>query len=223
MVFTCEHASRVVPRGFPRDAATNRLLQMHWGSDIGAGWLARELARLGGDAAILATVSRLVIDINRDVGDPTAFLYDTGDGLVRFNAGLGARKRENRIATYFTPFHNRVDEVIRAARPRWVISVHSFTREFRGQKREVEAGVLFDRYDEVAMAWVDSLRAEGFMAQPNEPYSGKVGLIYSPARHGIDNGIPYLELEIRQDLIATPALARAVAARVWRSLGAAGI
>lgn len=172
---------------------------------------------------MLATVSRLVIDINRDVGDPTAFLYDTGEGFVRFNAGLNAAERARRIATYFDPFHDAIRASIRRARPRWVVSVHSFTPEYRGQKRSVEAGVLFDRYDDVALAWVDALRAQGFNAEPNEPYSGKVGLIYSPARHGVENDIPYLELEIRQDLIATPAAAHRVAARVRRSLKGAGI
>lgn len=196
---------------------------MHWGSDIGAAWLSAELARLGGDTAVLATVSRLVVDINRDPADPTAFLFDTGEGQIRFNAELSEAERARRLATYFAPFHAAVDATIRQARPRWIVSVHSFTPQYRGDRRSVEAGVLFDRYDDVALRWVQTLWDAGFSARANEPYSGKAGLIYSPARHGIDNDIPYLELEIRQDLIATRALAVAVAERVFRSMVAAGI
>ena len=196
---------------------------MHWGSDIGAAWLARELARLSGGAAGLATVSRLVTDVNRDPKDPTTFLYDTGEGRVRFNRGISETEQKRRLEAYFHPFHRGVDADVHTLRPRFVLSVHSFTPEYRGEKRDVEVGVLFDQYDDLAMAWVAALRQEGFRAEPNEPYSGKKGLIYSPARHGNDNGLPYLELEVRQDLIATRPLAKAVAARIFRAMGVAGV
>jgi len=52
----------------------------------------------------------------------------------------------------------------------------------------------------------------------NEPYSGYAGLIYATRRHGRAHGVVYLELEVRNDLIATPERARAQAKRIARAL-----
>jgi predicted N-formylglutamate amidohydrolase len=214
VLYTCEHASAQVPPNLQRDARTDELLAMHWGSDLGAAWLTEALATESGCAAILGTVSRLVIDLNRDPDDATAFLYDTHEGLVAFNADLGPNERARRIDAYFTPYHAAIARCLTTNRPRFLISIHSFTPEYRGQRRSVEAGVLFDQHDDIAHRWVEELCREGFRAEPNEPYSGKAGLIYSPARHGRAFNVPYLELEVRQDLLATPELAREVAERV---------
>ena len=59
--------------------------------------------------------------------------------------------------------------------------------------------------------------------EANAPYSGKDGLIYSAARHGNAAGIPYLEIELRQDLIASERSARAIAGRVARALDEAAL
>jgi predicted N-formylglutamate amidohydrolase len=195
---------------------------MHWGHDIGAAWLTRELARLGGDTAVLGRASRLVLDLNRSPEEPSFIVADTHDGAVSFNQAVSGAERAARTARFFEPYHAVVSERVATFRPRLLFSVHSFTWAWHGVPRAVEAGVLFDRHDDHALALVEALRAEGFRAEPNEPYSGKVGLIYSAARHGQEAGIPYLELEVRQDLLATRARAEAVAARVRRALGACG-
>lgn len=222
ILYTCEHASRRVPRPFSLSAGDRALLKTHWGSDIGAAWLTGELARLGGDPAVLGRASRLVIDINRDPTEPSSILADTHDGPVSFNRNVTAADRRERLARFFAPFHDAVREQLHAATPRLLFSVHSFTPVWRGVPRAVEAGVLFDRHDAAAMALVYALRDEGLRTEPNEPYSGKAGLIYSAALHGRAAGVPYLELEVRQDLIATRPLAVAMAGRVRRALVAAG-
>ncbi len=61
---------------------------------------------------------------------------------------------------------------------------------------------------------------EGFAVELNAPYSGFDGLIYSARRHGLEHGIEYLELEVRQDLIDTPAAAERVGLRIARALTA---
>ena len=83
--------------------------------------------------------------------------------------------------------------------------------------------MLFDAYDDVAERMVHALRAEGLRTEANEPYSGKIGLIYSANRHGTQHDVPYLELEIRQDLIAAERSARRVAQRVFHALTAVGV
>ncbi len=219
-LYTCEHASNRVPRPFRPRPADRRLLAMHWGYDIGAANVTRFLVRHDpGSQGILSCFSRLVIDPNRDPRDPTAILHACDEGSPTFNRHVDLAQR---VARFHAPFHAALSSAIEAA-PRALVSIHSFTPVFRGNARAVEAGVLFDAHDDVALRLVDTLRAEGFVTEPNEPYSGKAGLIYSAARHGNAAACPYLEIELRQDLVATARSARAVAARVHRAIQAAGI
>ncbi len=194
------------------------MLAMHWGYDVGARSVAKELARLDGTAAVLSRFSRLLIDPNRDPSDSTAILVETDDGRPRFNASADIAARVDR---FHAPFHDALSALVVRSRPSHIVSIHSFTPVFRGGRRVVEAGVLFDQHEGVALQLVAALRAEGFRTEPNEPYSGKSGLIYSPARHGAAIGVPYFEIELRQDLIQSGRAARAVARRVWRALVAA--
>jgi len=222
VVYTCEHASNRVPRGHRVDTPTRALLRDHWGYDIGAAWVTRALARVEDSAAVLGRTSRLVLDVNRAPDDASLIVAHTHDGAVSFNGAVSAGEHAARVARWHTPFHEAVDAAMAAAPARLLFSVHSFTPVWRGTPREVEAGVLFDRHDDLAERLVETLRGEGFRTEPNEPYSGKVGLIYSAARHGTRYGIPYLEIELRQDLVRTRPLAEAVAARVRRALLASG-
>ena len=80
--------------------------------------------------------------------------------------------------------------------------------------------MLFDDHEAHAERLADALAGEGFAVARNEPYSGYAGLIYAARRHGRAHGIPYLELEVRNDLIDTPARAAAAAERIARALAA---
>ena len=97
-------------------------------------------------------------------------------------------------------------------------AIHSFTPVYLGQSRPMEVGVLFDAYHEAAWRLEGALAEAGFATALNAPYSGMDGLIYSARRHGRAHGLVYLELEVRQDLIDTPARAAAVAERLAPAL-----
>lgn len=218
ILYTCEHASNRVPAPWRPRPADRRLLAQHWGYDIGGAHLTRELARQGRDAAVLARFSRLLCDANRAPDDPTLALASTDDGDPRFNRVID---RAARVERFHRPFHEAVDAWAR--RVRTLVSIHTFTPVFRGNRRAMEAGILFDKHDDLSLALVDAMRAEGFVCEANEPYSGKVGLIYSASRHGDTHGLPYLEIEVRQDLVAAQAHAHRVAHRIWRALHRVGI
>jgi predicted N-formylglutamate amidohydrolase len=66
-------------------------------------------------------------------------------------------------------------------------------------------GVLHDRASASSQAMLALLAAEpGMVVGDNEPYAMDA-VDYTIPRHAIARGLPYLELEIRQDLIADPA------------------
>jgi predicted N-formylglutamate amidohydrolase len=221
LFFTCEHASNRVPAPWRLRPQDRRLLSTHWGYDIGARNVTLELVRLSGGYAVVSRFSRLLIDPNRDPTDHTAVLRACDDGAPTFNRVVDL---ESRVARFHRPFHERVDRALHTAKPRFVVSIHSFTPVFRGHSRPMEAGVLFDQHDDHADRVLGALRdAGGLRAEANEPYSGKAGLIYSANRHGVRHGVPYLEIEIRQDLISSSSNARRVARRIWKALERAGL
>ena len=94
-----------------------------------------------------------------------------------------------------------------------LISMHSFTPAWKGRARPWEVGVLWDRDGRLAKPLMAQLAKAGFVVGDNEPYSGELenDCMY---RHGTMNGLPHVLIEIRQDLIADDASARAFAMRL---------
>lgn len=220
-VLTCEHASRRLPewQAEPDDLP---LLEDHWGSDLGAADLTRALIGLTRSCGVLSRYSRLVCDANRDPAE-SSFVVEEAEGhRLSFNRGMDAAERQRRRRRYFDPYHEAIDQVLRTRTrlgpPVRLCAIHSFTPRVQGRVRRMEVGVLFDAWAEPAARLRRALITEGFTVALNAPYSGRDGLIYSAHRHGIAHGLEYLELEVRQDLIDTPAKVPAVATRVARGL-----
>jgi predicted N-formylglutamate amidohydrolase len=220
-LFTCEHATRLLPEWDPEPTDV-ALLEDHWGWDIGAADLTRALAERTGSCAVLSRFSRLVCDPNRWPEEPS-FVVEEIDGVaLSFNRDVDAAERSRRRRLYFDPFHDAIDRTIRArvalGAPVRLCSVHSFTPLYLGRSRPMEVGVLFDVHHELAWRLEGALAEQGFESALNAPYSALDGLIYSAQRHGRTHDLPYLELEVRQDLIDSGEKARAVAARLAAAL-----
>lgn len=222
-IVTAEHASPTLP--LPLAPADAGWLQTHWGWDPGVAAIAQALVPALPAAAVLATFSRLWIDANREPSDPFAARRVVEDHPLSWNAGLDAVGHAARVAGWHAPYHAAIDATIVAAkqarpddRPPWLLSLHSFTPSLGASPRWMEFGVLFDRYDGLAMGLATALRDEGAVVAANAPYSAKDGLNYSPRIHGSRHAIPYLELEVRQDLVADDASTARVAALVGRAL-----
>lgn len=217
LVLTCEHASAALPAPLHATAQDRAFLHTHWGVDIGADAVTRTLSAALDAPAVLGVASRLVADLNRDPSDPTVALRAVEGVHLGFNRDLDAAGLAQRIGVLHAPFHAAVDRTLRGrlARggPALLLSVHSFTPNYMGTPRDVEMGVLFDAHEDLARHLRRDLAATGWDTRLNEPWSGLDGLIYSARRHGRALGVPYLELEVRQDLIADDADAEALA---WR-------
>jgi len=222
LLFTCEHAARRLPE-WEAEPADLPLLEDHWGWDVGAAELTRELARRCGSGALLSRFSRLVCDPNRAPDEPSFVVREVAGHALSWNRAVDDAERARRRARYFEPYHAAIDRALAnraAAGPEVrLCSIHSFAPVFDGRARAMEVGVLYDDHEPHAHCLADALALEGFAVAHNEPYSGFAGLIYSARRHGRAHGVVYLELEVRNDLIAAPEKARAVAERIARALG----
>lgn len=224
LVITCEHASNRIPRPLSTTTDDRAWLATHWGWDIGARTVSRELVRRSRSHAVLARFSRLLCDPNRPPTHRDFIRKDTEGWQLTFNRTLDEEQVAWRQAQYFDAYHTAVDSAIRTrmARPGGgdvvLLSVHSFTPIWNGRMREMDMGVLFDKFEPIAQRLGEELTKEGFRTALNEPYSALDGLNYAVSRHGTAHGLVYLELEVSQSLIATPARARKVAARLCRAV-----
>ena len=217
-LFTCEHASARIPPPLSRrvTAEDRRWLGTHWALDLGAAAVTRELARGTGSAAVLARFSRLVCDANRPPGAADWIRHEVQGVPLGFNRAVDQRERRRRLRLYHEAYHHGVDRALAGlAGPVTLVAVHSFTPRLGGERRTMEAGVLFDeRYERAARRLARRLARDGLRTALNRPYSGRRGMIHSVQLHGRAHGLPYLELELRQDLIDSSPRARAMGRRL---------
>lgn len=205
LLLVCDHASRRIPRGLGTLGLDPVARRCHLAWDIGAGRLTERLAAALGVTAVSAQYSRLVVDCNRDLLDPGAFL-EYGDGVViHGNRALTPVAKQLRAASLYWPYHRAIDaELARlngcGPKPT-VVAVHSFTPVLNGISRPWEIGVLSDVDRPTAERFLDGFRAAGFLVGDNEPYSGKAPADFTIDHHAEAAGLPHVGIEIRQDLI----------------------
>jgi predicted N-formylglutamate amidohydrolase len=197
-----DHASNAVPADIDL-GIDPALLDNHIAVDIGTAMVARLLAARLDAPAILANVSRLVIDLNREP-DHVGLIPHRSDGHLI--PGNDTADRSGRIARFHAPYHRLIRDHIRARRPRLILSIHSFTPclEHGGTPRPWQVGVLYNRDTRAALPAVEFFRDRGFVTGDNEPYSGRL-LNATLNRHAEGQGIPSVAIEIRNDLIRDAA------------------
>jgi predicted N-formylglutamate amidohydrolase len=202
ILLICDHASNAVPAGIDL-GIDPALLDKHIAIDIGAGPVTEALAARLSAPAILATVSRLVIDLHRQPDHPGLMPQITDGHTI---VGNFDDDRWARIARFHGPYHRALAAGIRDTRPTLLASIHSFTPclEQGGTARPWEIGILSNRDRRAADLAVALFREAGIPTGDNEPYSGRL-LNATLNRHGEANGIPSIAIEIRNDLIADTA------------------
>lgn len=227
-LLTADHAGRRIPRslgdlGLPE---AERLRHIAW--DIGIRAVTERLARALGATALFQTWSRLVIDCNRPPAVASAIPEVSETTTIPGNHGLDEASREARRREIFDPYHGVIAAEIaaRTARnlPTLYTAMHSFTPVFKGVSRPMHAAVLFHRAPRLSLALARLLRQEpGLIVAENEPYRVTDETDYGVPVHAERQGLDYLEIEIRQDLIAEEAGQAEWATRLARLLPQAAV
>ena len=223
---TCDHAGRAFPRRLGTLGLPEHETWRHIAWDIGIGRVGRELSRLLDAAVVLQTYSRLVIDCNRDPEVPSSIPEISETTEIPGNHGLSKAERATRVESIFRPYHDAISAALdrrgTAGQLSVVVALHSFTPVFKGVARPWHVAVLFNRDSRLAHALAELLRGEGgLMVGENEPYAVSDLTDYTVPVHGERRGLPHVEIEIRQDLIARPEGQREWAERLARLLPAA--
>ena len=205
VLLVCDHASRRIPRALGTMGLDPVARRCHLAWDIGAGPLTERLSAALCVTAVCAQYSRLVVDCNRQLLDPSAFL-EYGDGVVvHGNRSLSQQEKDKRADILYWPYHQAVDaEISRLSslgHAPTVVAVHSFTPVLNGLSRPWEVGVLWDADRPTAELFLAGFAAAGLVAGDNEPYSGMAPADFTIDHHAEASGLAHVGIEIRQDLI----------------------
>ena len=200
ILFTADHAGRVIPRALGDLGLTEPDLSRHIAWDIGIAGVTSRLAKLLDATAIFQTYSRLVIDCNRRPDVPGAFPVVSEATPIPGNQNLTEAEKLARRVAIFDPYH----EAIAALKTgRIYVAMHSFTPVYLGNARPMQVALLYNRNPRLSHAMAALLRAEGDLAvAENQPYYVSDETDYGVPVHAERAGLDYLEIEIRQDLIA---------------------
>lgn len=202
LVITCEHGGNRIPSRYVDLFKTNQvLLSSHRGFDPGALSMAKDLAATFKAPLVASTVSRLLVDLNRSVGNPS----------LHFEAVRNepSELREIILKHYYQPYRTQADHLVRQAiadHGQVVhLSCHSFTPELDGKVRNADIGLLYDpvRLYEVALCeqWKLALKvyAPELNIRRNYPYEGKGDGLTAWFRHRLPpDTYVGIELEINQ-------------------------
>jgi predicted N-formylglutamate amidohydrolase len=200
----CDHATNRVPdwvAGGDLGLAAEDMAR-HIAYDVGAAGVAIRLAERLGAPVVLSNFSRLIIDPNRGEDDPTLVMQLYDGTLIPANRGIARSGVEERLFRCHRPYHDAITKMASRQDDTVIVSVHSFTPQFRGRSvRPWHTGLLFADDERLSRRAIKLLQQEsGLVVGANQPYSGHLkGDTID--RHGIATGRQNTLIEIRNDLI----------------------
>jgi len=209
-LITVDHASSRIPRSLRDLGLPPSELKRHIAWDIGALAVARQVSAALDAPLVAQNYSRLVIDCNRDPRVATSIPTVSESSPIPGNVGLSEREVLARRAEIFDPYHNHlralIDERLAAGRPTILVAQHSMTNLYKGVSRAMHAAVLYNRDRRFAGAVLDMLRREAdLVIAENEPYFVSDESDYTIPYHAEARELPYVAIEIRQDLLLDEA------------------
>ncbi|WP_207790284.1 N-formylglutamate amidohydrolase [Glacieibacterium frigidum] len=217
-----DHAGNLVPSALGTLGVAAHDLARHIGWDIGVDALGRSLAARLDAVFVRQRYSRLVIDCNRDPAAAAAIPAESDGTAIPGNVGLDPAARRVRVAEIHEPYQFAVGSAL-AGRPASdvLVSLHSFTPVLAGRARPWHLGVLHAGHnDAFARRLLDWLtRYTELTIGDNEPYRMDA-TDHTVPRHAFDTDRPYVELEIRQDLLEGAANVEIVASLLTAALAA---
>lgn len=136
-VFLCEHAGKRIPDSLEMLGLPQKEIDRHIGWDIGILDVAQSLSHALDAPLFFQRYSRLVIDCNRPLTSETLIPETSDNTLIPGNVNLSENDRTARINEIWKPYQNTIQTYLEK-KPHpgpVVISLHSFTPVFQGQKK----------------------------------------------------------------------------------------
>jgi predicted N-formylglutamate amidohydrolase len=202
LLVSCEHGGNEVPSAYASlFVGAERVLDSHRGLDFGALELAQAFGSRLRTTPLIATTTRLVVDLNRSPNHRDVF--------SDYTRCLDREQRAAALDAHYWPYRRRAEQAVQKAVNAGAfvlhVSAHSFTPELAGVVRNCDIGFLYDprRRSEVRFidAWDEAVRARasGLVARRNYPYKGvSDSLVTYLRRRHPDRAYAGVELEVNQ-------------------------
>ncbi|MGC1203633.1 MAG: N-formylglutamate amidohydrolase [Flavobacteriaceae bacterium] len=203
LIVTCEHGGNLIPKDYKRYFTNGeRVLNSHRGYDLGALDVFNTLEPFA-DYALHSETSRLLIELNRSLHHPNLF--------SEFTKSLPKNDKEHIITSYYLPYRNEVENIIRD----WInqneivlhLSIHSFTPILNDVKRLADIGLLYDSKSLLEKTFCKSYKKELKLLNPslniryNYPYLGTADGFTRYLRKQFSKNYIGIEIEINQKFV----------------------
>jgi predicted N-formylglutamate amidohydrolase len=206
-----DHAGRHIPRRLGTLGLGDPDLERHIAWDIGICDVTTQVSDKLGATYIYQRYSRLVIDCNRKPGVAQSIALVSDGTEVPGNRNLTAAEVQAREVELLQPYQATIERELdrrkAAGRPTVIFAMHSCTPVFGNDPpRPWHIGVIAHRDWRIGEPLLSLLSAEiDLCVGRNKPYEVNMEMDYTIPVHAEGRGLPYVEIEIRQDLIADTA------------------
>lgn len=204
-ILTCEHGGNRIPKSYQKQFKNaSEVLQTHRGLDIGALEIAKLLQKKLNAPLVFSTTSRLIVDLNRTLKNPTLF--------SEFMKPLPKAELKKVLAKFYFPHWSKVRKNIQILLKKndcvFHVAVHSMTDHLNGQNRKMQLALLYNPAfkNEVRFSslWIKELRKEfpEFIIARNKPYRGdNDGLTCEMRKENRPDNYIGIEIELNQALL----------------------
>lgn len=205
LLLLADHAENALPSEYGTLGLSSDQMQRHIAWDPGVRVITERLSARLGIPAVLSRFSRLLIDPNRGIDDPTLVMRLSDGAIVPGNRHIDAAEIARRAQRFHAPYHAAITRVLVQMLATGVtpviLSLHSFTPVWKGVPRPWHVAILWDEDPRLARPLIDRFAADpSVVVGDNEPY---VGCLRGDTlwTHATQRGLAGAIIEYRQDLV----------------------
>ena len=205
ILLVVDHASNFIPKKYSNLGISSKAIKSHIAFDLGVKTLAENLSQRLKSSLILGQYSRLLIDNNRDINDPTLIPEISDKKIIPANVGITQKERLYRIQNMYYDYHRKIKKHVEKQKIRFIISLHSFNPVYKGRMRDIEIGILSNKDRRLSNLMIKALLTERVIVGDNKPYEGNLygDTLYT---HALSNNIYHTLIEIRNDLLSNKVM-----------------
>tara|TARA_B100000989_G_scaffold84951_1_gene60965 strand:- start:81 stop:785 length:705 start_codon:yes stop_codon:yes gene_type:complete len=217
ILIIADHASNYVSKENNKLGLSDTFLNQHIAFDLGVKELSLDLSNRLKCRVIQGKYSRLLIDLNRDLTDPTIIPEIVDRKIIPGNIGLSKCEVRSRVKKIYNKYHQEIDQTIKNEKVKVILSLHSFNPIFKNKKRLLEFGVLSNEDKTLSSIIIGQLKLHKLNVGDNKPYKGNL-IGDSMYRHGLRNKLPHALIEVRNDLLSNPTKIKRVSRLLHKTI-----
>ena len=217
ILIIADHASNYVPKDNNKLGLPDSFLGQHIAFDIGVKELSLDLSNRLKCRVIQGKYSRLLIDLNRDIDDPTVIPEIVDRKIIPGNIGLSKSELRLRVKKIYNKYHHEINRTIKNKKVKVILSLHSFNPIFKNKRRLLEFGILSNEDKNLSSIIIEQLKLQKLNVGDNKPYRGNL-IGDSMYRHGLSNKLPHALIEVRNDLLSNPTKIKRVSKLLYKTI-----